>query len=219
MNQIDVEKLKKILPKLIKEDDAIKGAIITALSGVLATKEDLKELIQHFDKRFEEINKRFEEQTKEFNKRFEDIYKRFDKVDERFNKIEGILYDIRKAIGKPFEQFARNVIIRILEAENIKNVKLKPTKLFDENRKFFPENPEVEIDGFSLEPPIIVEITTILRDIKKVENFIQKKKFVEYLYNKNFRGFFVAAGTELSSNEIADIEILLHKYNSELINL
>jgi len=32
----------KLLPKLIREDDEIKGAIITALSGVVATKEDIK---------------------------------------------------------------------------------------------------------------------------------------------------------------------------------
>ncbi|MHA1405741.1 MAG: hypothetical protein ACTSSI_18415 [Candidatus Helarchaeota archaeon] len=36
----DIEKLKRILPKLIRENDEIKGAIITALSGVIATGED-----------------------------------------------------------------------------------------------------------------------------------------------------------------------------------
>ncbi|MHA1230204.1 MAG: hypothetical protein ACTSRP_20860 [Candidatus Helarchaeota archaeon] len=122
-------------------------------------------------------------------------------------------------MGKPFEQFARNVVSRILEAENIKNIKIKPKKLIDIENKFFKDNPEVEIDGFSEDPPIIVEITSILRDFKKVENFIKKKEFVEYLYGKKFRGFFVASGTELSTDKLADIEVLLHKHNSELINL
>ena len=53
MNDIDVEKLIKILPKLIKENDTVKGAIISALSSVVATKEDIKELINVIDKRFE----------------------------------------------------------------------------------------------------------------------------------------------------------------------
>jgi len=43
------------LPTLIKENNLIKGAIISALSGVVATKEDIKELIREMDKRFEEM--------------------------------------------------------------------------------------------------------------------------------------------------------------------
>ncbi|MHA1252447.1 MAG: hypothetical protein ACTSRP_20855 [Candidatus Helarchaeota archaeon] len=75
MNSINIDELRKILPKLIKEDDAIRGAIIKALSRVLSTKEDLKDLIAHFDKRFEalqtDFNKRFEALQTDFNKRFE----------------------------------------------------------------------------------------------------------------------------------------------------
>ena len=62
---IDKNELLKLLPKLIREDDEIKGAIITALSGVVATKEDIASLIEHSNRRFEEINKRFEEASKE----------------------------------------------------------------------------------------------------------------------------------------------------------
>ncbi len=63
---IDKNELLKLLPKLIREDDEIKGAIITALSGVVATKEDIARLIEHSNRRFEEINKRFEENDKRF---------------------------------------------------------------------------------------------------------------------------------------------------------
>ncbi len=35
---VDKNELLKILPKLIREDDEIKGAIITALSSIVATK-------------------------------------------------------------------------------------------------------------------------------------------------------------------------------------
>ena len=52
---IDIKKLIEILPKLIRENDTVKGAIITALSGVVATKDDIKELIKEMDKRFEAI--------------------------------------------------------------------------------------------------------------------------------------------------------------------
>ncbi|MHA1488633.1 MAG: hypothetical protein ACTSRI_03135 [Promethearchaeota archaeon] len=59
----------KLLPKLIREDDEVKGAIITALSGVVATKTDIEKVIEHSDKRFEvllkHMNNGFEEAKKE----------------------------------------------------------------------------------------------------------------------------------------------------------
>jgi hypothetical protein len=86
MNPIDIDELIKILPTLIRENDAIKGAIITALSGILATKEDIKDLMLQMDKRF-------------------------GSMENRFDGIELILNEIKSGIGRPFEQFARNVII------------------------------------------------------------------------------------------------------------
>ena len=62
---IDKNELLKLLPKLIREDDEIKGAIITALSGVVATKDDIARIIENSNRRFEEINKRFEQAAKE----------------------------------------------------------------------------------------------------------------------------------------------------------
>ena len=49
--------LMKLLPKLVKEDDKIKGAIISALSSVVATKNDIERLLEHSDRRFEEARK------------------------------------------------------------------------------------------------------------------------------------------------------------------
>ncbi|MEX2717911.1 MAG: hypothetical protein Q6370_016565, partial [Candidatus Sigynarchaeota archaeon] len=60
MTGIDIDELVKILPKLIRENDTVKGAIISALSGVVATKDDIKALILEMDKRFEAVDKRFE---------------------------------------------------------------------------------------------------------------------------------------------------------------
>ncbi|MHA1727857.1 MAG: hypothetical protein ACTSWY_03915 [Promethearchaeota archaeon] len=58
----------KLLPKLIREDDEVKGAIITALSGVVATKDDIQQLIKVMDKRFESVDKRFESVDKRFDR-------------------------------------------------------------------------------------------------------------------------------------------------------
>ncbi len=72
---LDKNELLKLLPKLIREDDEVKGAIITALSGVVATKDDIKLVIEEFDERFEGMDKRFEELIKLMNKGFEDARK------------------------------------------------------------------------------------------------------------------------------------------------
>ena len=42
MSEIDIDELLKILPKLIRENDTIKGAILSALSGIVATHEDIR---------------------------------------------------------------------------------------------------------------------------------------------------------------------------------
>ncbi len=200
-----------------------------------------EELDKKSDKRFEEIQKRFEESDKKSDKRFEEIQKRFDDHDKRFDdhdkrfddhdkrfdesnkksdKMLDILNNLQTQLGKPFEQFARNVIIRILEGEGLSKVLLKPIKLKDKNRFVFPNGTdEIEIDGLSEEPPIIIEITSILRMINKVNTFLRKKEFIEKRYEKKFRGFFIAAGSELSQQKIADITVLLRKHQSELINL
>ena len=44
-----------------------------------------------------------------------------------------ILKNIQQAIGKPFEQFARNVIVRLLNSEGFADVNLKAKKIKDMN--------------------------------------------------------------------------------------
>ncbi len=216
MNPIDIDELIKILPTLIRENDTVKGAIITALSGVVATKEDIKELIHQMDKRFEAVDKRFEAMQQQMDKRFEAMQQQMDK---RFTKLEIMLTEIKQTIGRPFEQFARNVVTRILNAEGIKNINLNFIKLPDPKQQMGPGSTEVEIDGLNQDPPIIVEITSILHESSEVDWFIKKKHFIESYYNKKFRGFFVAASTELPSDQMANITVFLRKNNSELINL
>ena len=222
-NDIDVQKLLEILPKLIRENDTVKGAIITALSGIIATKDDIKALIAEMDKRFEamqqQMDKRFEAMDKRFEAMQQQINKRFDSMQHQMDRMNSTLEDIKASFGVPFEQFARNVVSRILEGEGFSGVELKETRLKDPKGEVFPETKEVEIDGLSDEPPVIVEITTILRDRDKVDKFLAKKSFVEKQKGKAFRGFFVASGTVLSQHERANIVVLLKQNGAELLNL
>jgi hypothetical protein len=178
------------------------------------------------DKRFESMDKRFESMDKRFesmDKRFESMDKRFDsmqkQMDGRFEEVIYILKNIQKQIGKPFEQFCRNIVIRILKEEDLGDIKLEPKRMEDHERMVSEDTTIVEIDGLSLDPPVIMEATSILRDQEKIEKFLRKKAFVEKKYEKLFRGFFLAASTEFTPEEIGEFTVKLRKKNTELINL
>jgi len=99
--KMEKEEFLKILPKLIVEDNEVKGAIITALSGIVATKKDINKLLEHSDRRFEKMDQRFEKMDQRFEKmdqRFEKMDQRFEKMDEKFNKIHEILLSHTQAL-------------------------------------------------------------------------------------------------------------------------
>jgi len=205
MPKIDIDELVKILPKLVRENDTVKGAIITALTGVVATRDDIRDLIREMDERFNAMQQQMDE--------------RFNGVQSQLKGISESLNDLKRSFGAPFEQFARNVVSRILEGEGYPGVRLDKATLPDENGDVFPATKEVEIDGLSDEPPVILEITSILRDAKKVDDFLKKKAFIEKTRGLEYRGFMVASGSELGREELADITILLKKNKAELLNL
>jgi gas vesicle protein len=277
MNKIDIDELVKILPKLIRENDTVKGAIISALSDVLPTHKDIielgesikkqsKEMEERMEKRFQELHKQnkqmddrmntqfkkmddrmntqfkkmddriigleermddriigLEERMDERDKKIEIMDKKIDGLDEKiefnYRDLKSVLVNIQTTIGKPFEQFGRNVIVRLLESEGYTDVQLEDKKFEDANEFLKKGSTEIEIDGFCLDPPVIVEITSILRDKEKIDLFLRKKEFVERKYDLDFRGFFVAANSELSSEDLGEISVELRKHGSELINL
>ena len=147
MSEIDIDELLKILPKLIRENDTIKGAILSALSGIVATHEDIQELITQMDKRFEAQDRHFEAIDRRFeaqDRRFEAIDRRFEAIDRHFEIIEqqnrennSLLRNLDAQLGRSFEQIGRNVVARILEGEGIV-VHLEQEKLYHSEGNFFP---------------------------------------------------------------------------------
>src|SRR6056297_1531097 len=87
MSDPEIKKFIKMLPDLIKNNDEVRGAIIGALSCVVATKDDIKALTKEMDKRFEAMDKRFETLTKEMDKRIKAMDKRFEAMDKRFETL------------------------------------------------------------------------------------------------------------------------------------
>ncbi|MHA1340029.1 MAG: hypothetical protein ACTSRZ_09425 [Promethearchaeota archaeon] len=77
----------KKLPELIKENDQIKGAVISALSGVVSTKDDLKMFIKEIDKRFEAQ----QQQIADLQQQIADLRK---EMDERFKAQQQQIADL-----------------------------------------------------------------------------------------------------------------------------
>ncbi len=73
---MEKEEFLRLLPRLIREDDEVKGAIVSALSSVMATKNDIEKVIEHSDKRFEAMQKQMDD-------RFEKVINKTNYLGER----------------------------------------------------------------------------------------------------------------------------------------
>ena len=129
---IDKNELLKLLPKLIREDDEIKGAIITALSGVVATKEDIERIIENSNRRFEAMDKRFET----MDKRFETMDKRFENARNHREEIEKSMIVIRETIGEMLQNMATKTDLENLRSKIKEDIRIGNIEIID----FLKEN-------------------------------------------------------------------------------
>ncbi len=165
---MEKEEFLKILPKLIREDDEVKGAIITALSGVVATKEDIARIIEHSDKRFEAMDNRFKTIQEQMDKRFEAMDNRFKTIQEQMdNRFELLIEQMntgfeearkeRKLIDAKIDSIGRrsgealeNTILYLLKErliqENIQSSSIKKEILIDKEGTVFWKNYSTDID-------------------------------------------------------------------------
>ena len=214
---IDKNELIKLLPKLIKENDEIRGAVISALSGVISTKDDLKvfsermdkqfeELIKQMDKRFEsmqqQMDKRFESMQQQMDKRFDLVDKRFEAVDKRFEAVDKRFEELIQLMDKRFEAVDKR-FERLLKQMN---------RGFEEARK---ERSEIKTSistlgtraGFQLERAIL----DLLKDkiIQKNINISKVKKVK--LVDKEGKVFY--------KNFNTDIDVLIENGKRILIEI
>jgi len=107
-----LEQIEKVLsehPEIVVKALEAKPELIYSLLAKLtpwdklATKEDLKLLVDLIDRRFEDINRRFEDVNRRFedvNKRFEDMNKRFEILESNWNKrFEDLRYYIDRRVS------------------------------------------------------------------------------------------------------------------------
>ena len=205
---MEKEEFLKLLPKLIQEDNQVKGAIITALSGVVATKDDIKQIIEEFDKRFEAIQAQMDRRFEAMDRRFEAMDRRFERVQERFDNIdlgygtiaEGIEYSI---IKREFKQKGFELELQIRQ------------HFFDENNYVHPDTTDVEVDIFHTKPNIIGEATLKLADLDKVRIFIRKCEFLERMYKETYQKYLFCFKVDERIKQ--ELDILLSQFDIELI--
>ncbi len=222
---MEKEEFLKLLPKLIQEDNQVKGAIITALSGVVATKDDIKQVIEEFDKRFEAMDKRFEAMDKRFeamdkrfeamDKRFDSMDKRFDSMDKRFERVLERLDNIDLGYGIVAEGIEYSLIKREFKQKGL-DLKIQIRQHFhDENNYVHPDTKDIEIDIFHVKPNIIGEATLKLNDLDKVRIFIRKCEFLEKMYKESFQKYLFCF--HVNERIKQKLDILLNQFNIELI--
>jgi len=172
LNDIMLKFILEKLPTLIKENDLIKGAIISALSGVVATREDIKELIREMDKRFEEINRRFDALQIQINNNYHELKSEITKL----NLTVGSLSDRE---GKDFEKLILNFL---MEQNKIKNIEFKNIirkEIKDESGKHLTDIDILLENGKT----ILIEVKFKIHK-KDVEHFNIIKHLYEKIYNK-----------------------------------
>ncbi len=147
---MEKEEFLKLLPKLIREDDEVKGAIITALSGVVATKDDITRLIEHSDRRFEAMQRQMDE-------RFESLQKQ---IDQNYKILNFKIDNLGSRAGRGLEE----LIIKVLkEQQKIKDIEFSEIKredLVDDKGYIFPKGTPTDIDV------LVRDGKTILIEIK-----------------------------------------------------
>ncbi|KKN27875.1 hypothetical protein LCGC14_0859990 [marine sediment metagenome] len=219
---MEKEEFLKLLPKLIQEDNQVKGAIITALSGVVATKDDIKQVIEEFDKRFEAMDKRFEAMDKRFevmDKRFDSMDKRFEamqtQVNKQFERVHERLDNIDLGYGIIAEGIEYSLIKREFKQKGL-DLKIQIRQHFhDENNYVHPDTKDIEIDIFHIKPNILGEATLKLTDLDKVRIFIRKCEFLKKMYKESFQKYLFCFHVDERIKQ--ELDILLNQFNIELI--
>lgn len=91
MTQADeIALVRRVLPRLLKEDPAFMGEVIALLSSHLTTREETAKILDEIRALREESLRRFEASEKRFeaiDRRFEAVDHRFEAVDKRFEAI------------------------------------------------------------------------------------------------------------------------------------
>ncbi|MHA1322275.1 MAG: DUF3782 domain-containing protein [Candidatus Helarchaeota archaeon] len=188
---LDIDELIELLPKLIRENDTLKGAVISALGGIVATKEDIKLLIASMSQRFEAVDKRFEELIASMNQRFEAVDKRFEAVDKRFEAVDKRFEELIASMNQRFE-----AVDKRFEAvmDSIKELALSISRIESKEGLYFEKT-----------------VLQLMKKALQLENIDPSKIRKEYLYD--------GEGLVFYKNYSTDIDVLVENDNLYLVEV
>jgi hypothetical protein len=201
---IDIQWLIDILPKLIRENDTVKGAIISALSGVVATKDDIKELIKEMDKRFDAVDKRFEAMQEQTNKRFEAVEAGISGLQENVKRMALDLATLSGRSGTDLEAMVRDLMADTLIRHKIDVSTIEKAQLVDVEGKVFAPGYSTDIDIVALNGEIYLYEIKYRADQRDAFHFMQVARLYE-LVNERKVDRLVMLVLEISSATLRTI--------------
>ncbi len=174
---MEKEEFLKLLPKLIRENDEVKGAIITALSGVVATKDDIARIIEHSDKRFETL-------LEQMNREFDEARKERLQIDAKIETLGG-----RSGVN------LENTILYLLQdkliQENIQESEIKKEYLIDREGKIFWKNYNSDIDVLIKDGKTILIEIKYHADNRDGYHLLKNAELYKHQFNQEYDGLMI----------------------------
>ncbi|MEX2728258.1 MAG: hypothetical protein Q6353_013460, partial [Candidatus Sigynarchaeum springense] len=158
------------------------------LSGVVATREDIKELIREMDKRFEamqqQMDKRFEAMQQQMDKRFE-------AMDKRFDKIDATLLVMQNKTGTELERLILGIMQTTLQMHNVDPAKLRKEPLVDKEGVVFASEYSTDIDVLVEDGNVYLVEVKATADNRDVQHLLDKARLYEHLARRKISGLLL----------------------------
>ena len=187
----NLEELKRILPQLIKEDDAIRGAIISALSEIMVTRDDLKLLVEEMRDGFKQMDGRFEKMDSRFEELAIQNQKGFAELRQAISVLSVSISRIESKEGHLLENTILNLLKESLLLEKISPEDVRKENLIDKEGLVFYPNYSSDID-------VVVDNGNIyLFEIKATvyksdtDHFLQNVRLYEKVKNVKITAAFI----------------------------
>lgn len=94
------EHILRVLPILLKKDDQFREEVSFVLSKTLATKDDLKQILEAMDRKFEAVNKRFEAADRRFESLVHEMHKGFELQSKATKDLETKVGSLDTKVGR-----------------------------------------------------------------------------------------------------------------------
>jgi hypothetical protein len=185
MSKIDIAELLKILLKLILENNTVKRAIISALSGVVATHDDIVKLTEAMDKLFEQMDNRFKKLIDLMNTGFTEARKERD-------SLRVAIYSINSRGGEKLENLILNMLSDKLLQQNIERSNIAHQVLIDRQGDVYFENYSTDVDIVIQDGKTFLMEVKSTADNRDIFDLQKKRELYNNLAEKNYDGLILA---------------------------